>query len=221
MGQLPAEGRRIAMIGKGGSGKSTTLGYLLAHWAADGIPAAALDADEPGEGELGSLYAWSDMVDLGAPVYRAPAASRIGAEAQRLTPPAGLLAVDTGAWERRAGNAHFAVLASVDLAVLTLQPTTMEIERAGSVLAALDQLAAVGVTPPRLVMLLTMVNRAAASALETRRDLEGSGCTILRTEIPRSDARDGYAQAFGQEPRVVPGSPMALLAEELIEECIR
>lgn len=214
---LPAQGRRIGIIGKGGSGKSTTLGHLLAHWAAVGIPAAGLDADDPGDGEYGSLYAWSDVADLGAPVYRAPAASRIAAEAERLTPPRGILGIDTGAWERKSGNSHFAVLAASHLAVLALQPTTMEIERAGSVLKAMEQLEAVGVTPPRLVILLTMTRRSASSARETRADLEAAGFTVLRTEIPRSDGRTGYAQAFGQPPRVVSGSPMADLAAELLE----
>lgn len=218
---LPAQGRRIGVIGKGGSGKSTTLGHLLAHWAADGIPCVGLDADDPGEEEDGSLFAWSDHVDLGAPVYRAPAASRLAAEAKRLTPAGGLLGIDTGAWERRSGNRHFAVLAAADLVVLALQPTPMEIERAGSVLKALEQLESVGVTPPRLVILLTMVNRSAASAAETREDLAGAGFTVLRTEIPRQDGRDGYSQAFGQLPRVVADSPMADLAAELVTEAAR
>lgn len=219
--QVLPEGRRIALIGKGGSGKSTTLGHLLAHWAADGIPCVALDTDDPGEDEYGSLYAWSDAVDLGAPVYRAPAASRIAAEAERLTPAGGILAIDTGAWERKTGNAHFAVLAASDLVVLALQPTTIEIERAGSVLKALEQLESVGIKPPRLAILLTMVNKSAASAMETRSDLEGAGFAVLRAQVPRSDGRDGYAQAFGQAPRVVPDSPMAELAAELRAEVMK
>jgi hypothetical protein len=218
---LPAQGRRIGIVGKGGSGKSTALGHLLAHWADSKIPCVGLDADDPGEDEDGSLFTWSDRVDLGAPVYRAPAASRLAAEAQRLTPAGGLLGIDTGAWERRSGNTHFAVLAAVDLVVLALQPTPMEIERAGSVLKALEQLEAVGVTPPRLAILLTMVNRSAVAAAETREDLTGAGFTVLRTEIPRQDGRDGYSQAFGHEPRIVPGSPMAELAAELVTEAAR
>jgi CobQ/CobB/MinD/ParA nucleotide binding domain len=217
----PAEGRRIGIIGKGGSGKSTTLGHLLAHWAAEGVPAAGMDTDDPGEQEYGSLYAWSDVADLGAPVYRAPAASRIAAEAKRLTPPGGILGIDTGAWERKSGNAHFAVLTASHLAVLALQPTTMEIERAGSVLKAIEQLEAVGAASPRLVILLTMVRSSASSARETRADLQAAGFTVLRTEIPRRDGRDGYAQAFGQPPRVVPGSPMAALAAELLQEATK
>ncbi|MER7310005.1 hypothetical protein [Streptomyces griseoluteus] len=223
---LPPDGRRIAFVGKGGSGKSTIIAHLLGHWAAAGIPAAAMDADEPGEEEDGSLTAWADMldgqdVDLGAPVYPAPNRSRIREESRRLTPAKGLLAIDTGAWIRRAGNLHFAVLSSVDLVCLTLPPTPMELDRAASVLAALEHLADVGAHCPRLVIVLTMVNPSAAAAEDTDRDLTGAGYTVLRSRIPRSDARDGYGQAFGRPPRLVPDSPMARLATELAREAAR
>jgi len=218
---LPAEGRRIGLIGKGGSGKSTTAAHLLAHWSDVGVPVVGVDMDKPGDDEPGSLYAWASQVDLGAPVYPAPAHTRLAVEVRRLTPDKGLALVDTGAWERRAGGPHFAVLGAVDLAVLTLQPTDMEMERAGSVLAALDHLESVGAPAPRLVILLTMVNASARSAADTRQALVDLGYTVLRTQIPRSDARDGYAQAFGQTPRLVEGSPMQLLAEELLQEVAR
>lgn len=218
---LPPEGRRIGVIGKGGSGKSTTCGHLLAHWAATGVPAIGLDADDPGEQEDGSLYTWAEVSDIGAPVYRAPAASRIAEEARRLTPAHGIGLIDTGAWERRSGNRHFAVFAASDLVVLALQPTPIELERAGSVLKAVEQLESVGVAVPRLVILMTMVNRSASSARETREDLTGAGFSVLETEIPRSDAREGYAQAFGRTPRVTPGDRMAMLADELLEEVRR
>jgi hypothetical protein len=221
MTDLPEEGRRIGVIGKGGSGKSTTCGHLLARWASLGIPVVGLDADDPGEQEDGSLYTWSEGTDLGAPVYRAPAASRIAEEARRLTPPYGIGLIDTGAWERRGGNRHFAVLAASDLVVLALQPTPIELERAGSVLKAVEQLESIGVAVPRLLILLTLVNRSASSAQETRDDLTAAGFTVLRSVVPRSDSREGYAQAFGRTPRVVPDDPMALLADELLEEARR
>ena len=145
---LPAEGRRIGLIGKGGSGKSTVAAHLLAYWSDDGIPVVGVDMDKPGDDEPGSLYAWAELVDLGAPVYPAPAHTRLGQEARRLTPPKGLGLIDTGAWERKAGGPHFAVLGAVDLAVLTLQPTDMEMERAGSVLAAMEHRSRSG-RPPR------------------------------------------------------------------------
>lgn len=218
---LPESGRRLALIGKGGSGKSTTLGLVLSQWAADGVPVVGFDADEPGEGEHGSLLTWAQMLEeqggLGCPVYRASDNAFIRSETTRLTPACGIGAIDTGAWERRPGNRHMAVLSAVDVAVLALQPTLMEIERSGSVMAALEQLEAVGAPVPKLVILLTMVNPSARSAADTRADLEAGGLQVLKTVVPRSDARDGYAQAFGMKPRLVPGSPMAELAAELLD----
>lgn len=213
---LPPEGVRIAFVGKGGSGKSTAIGYLLAHWTEDGVPAAALDADEPGDEENGSLVEWADLTDLGAPVYPAPARAGIRERAKQLTPAGGILAIDTGAWTRKAGGTHFAVLSSVDLAVLTLAPTRMELDRAASVLAALEHLEEVGAHCPRLVICLTMVNPSAASANETETTLADAGYRVLAARVPRSDSRDGYGQAFGRPPRLVADSPMDRLAAELV-----
>lgn len=215
---LPPEGRRLALIGKGGTGKTTTSAHLLAHWAKDGIPCIALDVDRPGDEEDGSLYTWANAVDLGHPVYPAPAVPHIAREAARLTPPGGLGLLDTGAWERRDGSPHMPVLTAVDLAVLCLPPNRIEIERAGSVLGALQHLQSLGAHAPRLVVLQTLVNPSARSAGTTREALEAAGFQVLRTVIPRVDAHDGYAQAFGRPPRVVAGSPMDLLAAELLEE---
>lgn len=216
---LPAEGRRIGLIGKGGSGKSTVAAHLLTHWADDEIPVVGVDMDRPGDDESGSLYSWAELVDLGAPVYPAPAHTRLGPEARRLTPEKGLGLIDTGAWERKAGGPHFAVLGSVELAVLTLQPTDMELDRAGSVLAAIEHLASVGAPTPRLVILLTMVNPSARSAADTRSTLTDAGYHVLTATVPRSDAMDGYAQAFGKPPRR--GGAMRALATELAAEAAR
>jgi cellulose biosynthesis protein BcsQ len=218
---LPAEGARIAFVGKGGSGKSTIIGYLLGHWAEDGYEVAALDADEPGDDENGSLIEWAELAQLGGPVYPAPSRSGIRERAKALTPAGGLLAVDTGAWVRRAGGTHFAVLSAVDLVVLTMAPTRMELDRAGSILAALEHLESVGAHCPRLVICLTMVNPSAAAADETEETLTEADYTVLRTRIPRSDAREGYGQAFGRTPRLVPDSPMDQLAAELAVEVSR
>ncbi len=191
------------------------IGHLLAHWAEDGIPAAALDADEPGDEEAGSLVEWADLAPLGAPVYPAPSRSGIRERAKQLTPAGGVLAIDTGAWVRKAGGTHFAVLSAVDLAVLTMAPTRMELDRAGSILAALDHLSSVGAHCPELRILLTMTNPSAAAADEQEATLRDAGYEVLGTRIPRSDARDGYGQAFGRAPRLVADSPMDLLAAEL------
>ncbi|MFI0454536.1 ParA family protein [Actinomadura sp. 6N118] len=218
---LPAEGRRVGLIGKGGSGKSTIAAHLLAWWARRGVEAVGVDMDIPGDDEHGSLYAWASLTDVGAPVYPAPAHTRLAQESQRLTPAGGLGLLDTGAWHRKAGGPHYSVLSAVDLAVLTLQPTEMELERAGSVLTALEHLESVGAHVPDFVILLTMVNNSAASPAETREALTSNGYRVLTTEVPRQDSRQGYAQAFGKPPRLIIGDAMDSLSVELLEAITR
>ncbi|MFE0517341.1 hypothetical protein, partial [Streptomyces sp. NPDC058964] len=147
----------------------------------------------------------------------APPSSGSRERAKQVTPAGGILAVDTGAWVRKAGGMHFAVLSAVDLAVLTMAPTRMELDRAGSILAALDHLQSVGAHCPELRILLTMTNPSAAAADEQETALVDAGYQVLRTRVPRSDARDGYGQAFGRPPRLVPDSSMDLLAAELVD----
>lgn len=215
---LPPEGRKIAFVGKGGSGKSTTAAHVLAHWAKLDVPSVGLDTDKPGEDEDGSLYTWANLVDIGAPVYPAPAQHQIANEAARLTPEKGVALVDTGAWERRQDGPHLAVLAAVDVVVFALPPTRMEIDRAGSVLGALTHLQSVGAHVPRLVILQTLVspNPKTSSTGRTRAALERAGHHVLNATVPRSDAEDGLAQSFGRPPRLVSYSPLQNLAYELL-----
>ena len=70
------------------------------------------------------------------------------------------------------------------------------------------------------MILLTMVNASARSAADTRTALTDAGYHVLRTQIPRQDAKDGYAQAFGKPVRRN-GGAMKLLAEELLDEVTR
>ena len=127
---LPAQGRRAAFIGKGGAGKSTVLAYCLRYWNSYGVPCVAIDTDVPGEGEHGTLDVHANAVDLGAPVYPAPAAHQIRQEARRLCPEKGVCVLDTGAWEKRQDGPHLTVMSAVDKVFLFLQPTPNEVERA-------------------------------------------------------------------------------------------
>jgi hypothetical protein len=218
---LPSEGRRVAFIGKGGAGKSTMLAHLLAYWNSFGVPCIGIDTDVPGDDEHGTLYEHAQAADLGAPVYPAPSVHQIHNEALRLTPEKGLGALDTGAWERKKGGPHIAVLGAVDLAVLCMQPTKNEVNRAASVLGAIEQLEATGARTPRLAILLSMVDRGAASAGEMDETLSGAGYTVLRSRYHLSNGRDGLAQSFGEPVRIREGSEMDDMAREILEAVAR
>ncbi|MEU3038098.1 hypothetical protein [Streptomyces griseoaurantiacus] len=90
----------------------------------------------------------------------------------------------------------------------------MELDRAGSILAALDHLQNVGAHCPELHILPTMTNPSAAAVDEQEATLTDAGDQMLLTRAPRSDSRDGYGQASGQPPRLAPGPPMDQLAAD-------
>lgn len=218
---LPSEGRRLAFIGKGGAGKSTMLAHLLAYWTSYGVPCIGIDTDVPGDDEHGTLYEHAQAADLGAPVYPAPAIHHIRNEALRLTPEKGLGALDTGAWERKSGGPHLAVLSAVDLAVLCMQPTKNELNRAASVLGAIQQLEATGARAPKLAILLSMVDRSAASADDLDVTLSEAGYTVLRSRFHLSNGRDGLAQSFGEPIKVKAGSELDVMAREILDVVAR
>ncbi|MFK0297209.1 hypothetical protein ACIQU6_43010 [Streptomyces sp. NPDC090442] len=211
----------MAFVGKGGAGKSTMLAQCLAYWDSYGVSCIGIDTDVPGEDENGTLYEHAQLADLGAPVYPAPAVHQIRNEALRLCPQKGLCALDTGAWERRSGGPHAAVLSAVDLAVLCLQPTGNEINRAGSVLNAIEQLRATGARAPELVILLTMVDTSAASPDDVDDELSKAGYTVLRSRYALSNGRDGYAQSWGRPVRIKDGSNMDEIAREVLDVVAR
>jgi len=218
---LPSEGRRLAFFGKGGAGKSTMLAHFLAYWSSYGIPCIGIDTDVPGDDEHGTLYEHAQAVDLGAPVYPAPAIHQIRNEAVRLTPEKGLAALDTGAWERKAGGPHIAVLSAVDLAVLCMQPTKNELNRAASILGAIQQLEATGARAPKLVIMLSMVDRSAAAADDMDETLSGAGYTVLRSRYHLSNGRDGLAQSFGEPVKTRDESEMDVMAREILDVVAR
>ncbi|MCX5435556.1 hypothetical protein [Streptomyces sp. NBC_00063] len=70
--------------------------------------------------------------------------------ATTITPPGGILGIDTDAWQARIGGSHMAAPAVADLAVLMIQPTGMELQRAASVSTAFQTITAMGMALPPL-----------------------------------------------------------------------
>lgn len=217
---LPAQGRRAAFIGKGGAGKSTLLAHMLAYWKSYGVPCVGIDTDVPGDKEHGTLYVHANAVDLGAPVYPAPAVHQIRQEAQRLCPEKGVCVLDTGAWERKDDGPHLAVMSAVEKVILCLQPTPNELERAGSVLGHIQQLKNLGAPAPELYVLLTMVGQSvAADALEGK--LTAAGYPVLASRFKYSSALDGPAHSFKKKIKVKSGSAMDRIAREVLDVVAR
>jgi hypothetical protein len=175
-----------------------------------------MDTDEPGEGEPGSLETWSRAASLGAPVYRAPASpDDLDRELSRYTPEGGCAVLDTPAWERKPETIHLRALTLVDLAVLCLQPSPGELDRAGSFLRALEHIQSVGGRMPEWVILLTRTHHSASAVGETRQVLEEAGFTVLTNQVPDEHAKNGLGQSHGKPIPVDHSGAMGRLAVEL------
>lgn len=217
---LPAQGRRVAFIGKGGAGKSTLLAHFLAYWNSYGVPCVAIDTDVPGKSEHGTLYTHANAVDLGAPVYPAPAVHHIRQEAQRLCPEKGVCLLDTAAWEKHDDGPHLTVMSAVDKVILCLQPTPSELDRATSVLGYVQQLKNTGASYPELHVMLTMVGQGvAADKLEEK--LTAAQYPVLASRFKYSSAMNGPAHIFKQPIKVKTGSAMDRMAREVLDVVAR
>lgn len=217
---LPPGGRRVAFAGKGGAGKSTLSAYFLAYLKSYDVPCVGIDTDVPGKAEHGTLYTHANAVDLGAPVYPAPAVHHIRQEAQRLCPEKGVCLLDTAAWEKHDGGPHLAVMSAVDKVILCLQPTPSELDRATSVLGYIQQLKATGAPAPELHVMLTMVGRGvAADKLQAK--LEAAGYPVLSSRFMFSSALTGPAHIFKQKIRTRAGSAMDRMSREILEVVAR
>jgi MinD superfamily P-loop ATPase len=218
---LPAQGRRVAFIGKGGAGKSTLLAYLLAHWKSYGVPCLAIDTDVPGKNEHGTLYTHANAVDIGAPVYPAPAVHHIRQEAQRLCPEKGVCLLDTAAWEKHDDGPHLTVMSAVDKVILCLQPTPNELDRATSALGYVQQLKNTGAPYPELYVMLTMVGQGVVAADKLEDKLTAAGYPVLASRFKFSSALNGPAHIFKKPIKVKSGSPMDRMAREVLDVVAR
>ncbi|MFD9598582.1 hypothetical protein ACFWA9_38270 [Kitasatospora sp. NPDC059973] len=229
MYKIPPKGRRVSFIGKGGSTKTHTLMHVLGHWQRMGLPVGAIDSDEPGEDEDGSLYTWHQMgvrttpegekvnVVPGLEIRPQYSALRLASEVTKTTPEGGILGIDTGSWNNRPGGIHHSALAMSDLVVLCLQPHEGELNRSASVWAALKYLEETGARRPELVVLFTRTHHNAKSTDEVRGTLTRAEIEVLKNTVPNQMGEDGYSRAFGKPLTLEDGDPMHLIAAEIAE----
>ncbi|EST18054.1 hypothetical protein M877_39710 (plasmid) [Streptomyces niveus NCIMB 11891] len=209
----------MTFIGKGGSTKTHTLAHVLGHWARMGYPTGAIDSDQPGEDEDGSLYAWDQMCGglvKDRPVKAQYSALHLPGTIAAETPAGGLLGVDTGAWSNTPGGTHHSALAMSDLAVLCLQPAEGELHRSASVWLALKYLEDTTGRRPELVVLFTRTHHSAKANDEARRTLEKREITVLESSVPNQQGEDGYSRAFGKALALADDDPMHRVAVEIL-----
>jgi hypothetical protein len=184
------------------------------------VPCVAIDTDVPGKNEHGTLYTHASAVDLGAPVYPAPAVHQIRTEAERLCPEKGVCLLDTAAWEKDDAGPHLVVMSAVQKVFLCLQPTPNELDRATSALAYVQQLKNTGAPYPELHIILTMVGGGVAvDKLEAK--LRAAGYPVLASRFRFSSAINGPAHIFKKPIKPKEGSPMDRMAREILDVTAR
>jgi chromosome partitioning protein len=176
---------RIAVVNlKGGTAKTTTAVYL-AHGLSLFGSTLLVDADPQG-----SALSWSETAeDMPFPVVAMPVTNlhrQLGELADRYDH----LVVDTP-------PGHDSIVASalrtVDVALVTLQPTVMDVDRLNATLELVEAARALN-DDLHVHILLTRVRRGTRSQRDVRELLGDEGLPILKTEIPN---REAIAMASG------------------------
>ncbi|HZT66122.1 MAG TPA: AAA family ATPase [Acidimicrobiales bacterium] len=176
---------RIAVANlKGGTGKTTTAVYLAHGLAADG-PTLLVDADPQG-----SALSWSEAAgELPFPVVAMPV-NNLHRQLETVGAGYSHVVVDTP-------PGHVAIVASalrsVDLALVTIQPTVIDVDRLAATLELIEEARAVA-DRPELRILLTRVRRGTKAQREVRDVLAEDELPVLATEIPQ---REAIAMAAG------------------------
>lgn len=192
---------------KPGTGK-TTNAVLLAWWLhALGFDVLLVDAD-PAQ----SALAWSDEVG-GFPFKVVGLATKdAGRRLGDYAGPNTIVIVDLPQAEDH-GAIVRSVLRYVDEITIPVAPSTIEIARTSAMGNLLDEVAEVRRSPARVAVLLNRVVTGANSGKDAREGLTASGWDVLTAQIPRWDA---YSLAYGVQPEVSAGDPIATLAEEYL-----
>lgn len=189
---------------KGGTTKTTSAAFL-AH--AFPKPTLCVDADAPG-----SLLRWSEFGDWDIPVVGMPVKD-IHKRLPGISRDYKTVVIDTPPLEEQAGVVYSALRAA-DVAVITVAPTMMEMDRLSPILTAIDEVAPLRDRAPIVRVLLTRVDGRSKAGSNVREALSEAGLEVVQVNIPLIQR---YAQAFSKpvKDEMVPGDPYETAAKEL------
>jgi chromosome partitioning protein len=196
---------------KGGSSKTTSAAFIAHVLAGLGRAPLLVDADPQASALRWAELAGWELPTVGLPVRdlhrRLP-----GIVGDRYSD----VVIDTPPLEDQ-GGIVYAALRAAGIVVVTMAPTTMELDRLPPVWAAVDELDAMRDVPPAVAVLLTRTVPRAASTDLVRAAVAGDGRRVLAAGIPR---REVYAQAFGAPVDPGDGPYGAAVAEILTTETV-
>lgn len=171
---------RIAAVGrKGGTGKSTVAVHLAAGLAADG-PALLVDCDPQG-----SSLAWAALADdagspLSFPVVGL-AVPNLHRQIDAIAAPYAHVILDTPPDHPEITLG--ALRAGLDVVVVPVQPTILDLAQLGATIELLIEAAAYTERPPAVLAVLSRIRPGTRSRLEARAQLEGQGLAVAAVEI--------------------------------------
>lgn len=193
---------------KGGTGKTTTCGYIAHALHERGLRVLAVDADPQA-----SLTAWSAAAAFPLPTIGL-ATGALHRELPGVTGDFDVVVVDTPPTEHGRTIALSAVRAATHVLV-PVAPTPVEYQRLAAVAALIEDatdLRADGV-PPVVGVLLVRTVAGAASTEVYRRAISDDGWPVLRPSVPRLER---YAQVIGEPVVGASATPYAWSVAELL-----
>lgn len=196
---------------KGGSGKTTTAGFLCAAFHEAGMRVLGVDAD----GENESLQGWQEAADLPFPVITL-AVSNLHKQLPGIVGDRyDVVVIDTPPMKAQRGTVLSAARVATH-AIVPMAPTPIEFDRLSAVRELLADAADVRPDgqPPLFAVLLTRVKPRAASTRVYRELLTEDGIPVLKSQVGNLER---FAQAWGDPIMNATNSAYGDAAMELLD----
>ena len=199
--------RVISLVNlKGGSAKTTSTAFLAHALTERSRSVVVVDADAQG-----STLRWHGLADWPIPVLGMASTTLHRQLWGVLRPEWDTVVIDTPPLEERAGVVASALRVSTDV-IITLAPTTMELDRLPPVSRAIEDSRGLADADPKVRVLLNRTVTNANSTEDIRAHLEADGYDVFTSTIPR---RELYAQAFSVAVPKGDG-PYGAVADEIV-----